>query len=315
MFSRSISGTRTSGFTLVELLVVIAIIGVLVALLLPAVQFAREAARRTRCANQLHQLALAAHTYHDALRTFPPGLALWPTPAGQQNPPQFRSVSLFALLLPQLEHGPLAAQWDYRDPRLSVSRGLAATPLPVLLCPSDQLAEKVITQYPNFNPPGDRYAMTSYGGIGGIQSFHPSRASRDGVFVLNGAITMGEIVDGTSQTLLFGERWHRDVAYDANAGGRTKMTEWGVWAPSSGQTGVGDVTLGTLAPINYRHPSNVAVTNLLEDRRVTAMGSGHRGGANVALADGSVRFAAESLDLRILQAVGTIHGNEATGDW
>jgi prepilin-type N-terminal cleavage/methylation domain-containing protein/prepilin-type processing-associated H-X9-DG protein len=303
------------GFTLVELLVVIGVIGILIALLLPAVQFAREAARRMQCGNHLHQLGLAAHNYHGTMNVLPPGLAMWPTPPGQQNPPQFRSVSLFVLLLPQLEHGPLAAQWNYNDPRVNVALQRTATLLPVLICPSDLLPQKVITQFPNFNPSGDRYAMTSYGGSGGIQSFHSSRATQDGVFFLSSGTTMARILDGTSQTLLFGERFHRDVHYDANAGTRTKMVHWGTWAPSSGQSGIGDVTLGTMMPINYSHPGNIAVNNVLEDRRVTAMGSGHPGGANVALADGSVRFVAESLDLRTLQAIGTISKFEVVGDW
>ena len=294
---------------------VIAAIGILMALLLPAVQFAREAARRMQCGNHLHQLALAAHTYHDAMRVFPPGLAMWPTPPGQQNPPQFRSVSLFVLLLPQLEQGPLAAQWNYNDPRINVDLQRTAAILPVVVCPSDVLSQKVITQFPNFNPAGDRYAMTSYGGCGGIQTFRPNVATQDGVFFLNSAITMARIIDGTSQTLLFGERFHLDGYYDANTGTRTKMIHWGTWAPSSGQSGIGDVTLGTMVPINYGHPGNVVVNNTLEDRRVTAMGSGHRGGANVALADGSARFMAETLDLRTLQAISTIDKGEAVGDW
>src|SRR5262245_36348719 len=110
MNSASSSRIRRA-FALVELLVVIAIIGVLVALLLPAVQYARESARRTECNNNLHQLALAAHMYHDTLKVLPSGLLNWPTPPGQQNPPQFRAVSLYALMLPQLDNGGLAGQW------------------------------------------------------------------------------------------------------------------------------------------------------------------------------------------------------------
>src|SRR5438552_1850313 len=100
------------GFTLVELLVVIAIIGVLVALLLPAVQMAREAARRTQCTNHQRQLALAAHNFHDINRAFPPGVYQLKFSAA----PQFRGISVYVKLLPYLEQANLAQGWDETDP-------------------------------------------------------------------------------------------------------------------------------------------------------------------------------------------------------
>src|SRR5215813_12720445 len=99
---------RALGFTLVELLVVIAIIGVLVALLLPAVQMAREAARRMQCSSHERQLALAAHSFHDVNRAFPPGVYQLKFSAA----PQFRGVTLFVKLLPYLEQASLAQGWD-----------------------------------------------------------------------------------------------------------------------------------------------------------------------------------------------------------
>ena len=124
-------------FTLVELLVVIAIIGILVALLLPAIQAARGAARRMSCGNNLKQLALAAQNYHDTHRVFPAGGLNWPTPPGQTNPPKYRNVSLFVLMLPQVEQGPAVAAWDFNDPWQNVLAGRSATVLDVLICPAD----------------------------------------------------------------------------------------------------------------------------------------------------------------------------------
>src|SRR5262245_18879230 len=127
---------RSRGFTLIELLVVIAIIGILVALLLPAVQFAREAARRTQCANQLHQLALATHEFHDVNKKFPPGVYQMPFAAA----PKFRGVTLFVHLLPFYEQEALWQRWDMVDPLNNTVGGrntLTAIKQPLLVCPSD----------------------------------------------------------------------------------------------------------------------------------------------------------------------------------
>lgn len=297
-------------FTLVELLVVIAIIGVLVALLLPAVQAAREAARRTQCANQIRQLALASHNYHDTHLVLPTGLCMWNTPPGQPNPPQFRSSSLFMLMLPQIEQGALAEQWDKIDPRNNVSVGRTTVVISLLLCPSDGITQKVIT-----DKKSEKYALTSYGGVGGVQSYHHSRATRDGVFYTNSETRLGDIKDGTSNTLLFAERFHRDQEYDIKAGSSfTPLSQLGVWAPCSGPAGVGDVTLGTLVPIGYTHPIGSAVDATAEDRRATAIGSGHGGGAMLALADGSARFFSANMQLSTLQAMSTRAGNEVLRD-
>ena len=301
---------KKKAFTLVELLVVIAIIGILVALLLPAVQAAREAARRMSCSNNLKQLGLASHNYHDTHKKFPAGSLNWATLPGQVNPPRFRNVSLFVLLLPQVEQGPLSAAWDFNDPWQNVLAGRAATVLSVLQCPSDALTTKVAT-----DSSGRQFGLTSYGGNGGVQSYHPNRATRDGVFYFGSDVRIADILDGTTNTLLFGERYHRDLEYDANAGTYTKMPGWGYWCPSAGAPGIGDVTLGALVPVQYRHPAGVAVDGTYEDRRITAMGSGHAGGCNVALGDGSVRFLSATLDLTVFRALSTRAGGETTGDF
>lgn len=312
MFSKS----KSRGFTLIELLVVIAIIAVLVSLLLPAVQQAREAARRTQCKNHLKQIALATHNYHDTHQVFPSGFLNWNTPPGQQNPPQFRAVSVFAFILAQLDKGPLAAAWDYNDPRQNVPTGRSAVVIGTLLCPSDFLTSPpVVKNFPMFNPAGDAYALTSYGGSGGIQSYNANAATMDGIFFRNSAIRIRDVLDGLSQTLFFGERYHRDDAYDANAGTLRKIGNWGYWAPSEGLPGVGDVTLSAFVPIGYLHTPGQAVTTAMEDRRISAFGSGHTGGANFALADGSVRFMSANMSLPVLQKVATRAKSDTHGDF
>lgn len=299
---------RRRGFTLIELLVVIAIIAILIALLLPAVQQAREAARRTQCKNNLKQIALACHNYHDTHTCFPTGFLNWPTPAGQSTPPTFRAVSLHVLMLPNLDQANLANRWDYNDPWTNVTSGRASTVLPYLLCPSDAISSPTSQL---LAAPGGTYALTSYGGSGGTRSYYwqSPTPSRDGIFFANSLVRIRDVLDGTSTTLMFGERYHKDDAYDQNTPpSKNKMNQWGFWCPSGSGAGVGDVTLSTYQRINYHHPITTPptpVTNALEDARVCAMGSGHVGGAHVALADGSCRFLNENMDFTAFQALGT----------
>jgi prepilin-type N-terminal cleavage/methylation domain-containing protein/prepilin-type processing-associated H-X9-DG protein len=299
---------RRRGFTLIELLVVIAIIAVLMGLLLPAVQKVRAAAHRTSCQNNLKQLALASHSYHSTYATFPPGMqqALYP------DPPGFRGYSLFIYLLPYLGQDNLYRSWDFGDPLNNAAGGArarTAVVLPGLLCPSDLVPTNPVTFRERM------YALTSYGGNGGRRSFDPGAASTDGIFHTTGpgslpvanqtSVTLGEITDGTANTLLFGERNHFDPAFDALPPTPRTMAEWGRWAPSAGRLAAGDVTLSTAVPINYRVSSGSVGTGSLEEQRICAFGSNHAGGANFALADGSVRFIQEMISISLLQRLGT----------
>lgn len=303
------------GFTLVELLVVITIIGILIALLLPAVQAARESARRMQCSNQLKQLALAAHNHHAAHKAFPPGV----------DRSTSAKSSLFVFLLPYLEGGSLYDKWQQADANRAT---LAATVLPGLVCPSD-----IIPQNPIQNRVSSRwYGLTSYGGNGGTRSFHPESPDlkADGVFFEVGpysrptryqsAVQISDIRDGTSQTLLFSERSHRDPNYDsfAELGWEQTMKEYGYWTGSGGNLALGDVTLSSHAEVNYRVPFNHANRTAANpaansrndfryyaDLRLCAFGSNHPGGANFALADGSVRFISESISSEMLRGLST----------
>ncbi|MCX7425598.1 MAG: DUF1559 domain-containing protein [Planctomycetia bacterium] len=320
------------GFTLVELLVVIAIIGALVALLIPAVQAAREAARRIECASHLKQLALAAQNYHAAHESFPPGLDQFEA----SSPPRFRGTSLFAWLLPYLENGNVVAGWDYAQPLRNAEGGrgakTAANPA-LLVCPSDRIEENPIALGSEY------YGMTSYGGNGGRRSYPADAATVDGIFHTTGPASLPEpnqkpvrvaaIHDGTSHTLLFGERNHADGNYETfvvKAWAET-LQGLGIWAALGGRRRIGDVTMSAHAPINYRLPfdyaglaaadppiSSARDFDYYHALRVCSWGSNHPGGANFAMADGSVTFLTDDLPLATLQALSTRSGGEVNAD-
>ncbi len=335
---------RTLGFTLVELLVVIAIIGVLVALLLPAVQAAREAARRSSCQNNLKQIALAAHNFHDTRLKFPygilrsdgcfvpddPGLIFPNNPSTNPN----RRYALMHQLLPYIEQDNLWQQWDHFS--YTSNERVPATPTGVRFAPGTFVSKVVNTMVCPSNPAGPlsqptsptppgRYFITSYYGNGGTRSYprcpgcsaptciatRPSLKTYngDGVFYRNRANKMADILDGTANTLFFGERYFFDPIFDQVTG--DKIADWG-WVWFGGE---GDAHLGTSVAINFKLPANFSSlggsqqTILFEDR-INAYGSGHPGGANFALCDGSVRFIAQTISPLTFLALGTKQGSE-----
>ena len=247
-------------FTLIELLVVIAIIGVLVALLLPAVQSAREAARRAECKNHLKQLALAMHNYHDAHRRFPSGYIVetgwgWGT-----------------MLLPFIDQRPLfetvrpSGEMDLSNsPLLDQLR----TPLALFECPSDSHPEWNDKSKPKVKAK-EAIAHSNYIGIMGSQLSNPVG---NGTLYQNSSIKMADILDGTSNTLLFGER-----DYFERRGS--------IWAGSTNHTDTNR---------NFLISQTADLTKInAEDQN--AFGSLHRGGAQFAFADGSVHFLSETMD-------------------
>jgi prepilin-type N-terminal cleavage/methylation domain-containing protein/prepilin-type processing-associated H-X9-DG protein len=313
------------GFTLVELLVVIAIIAVLMGLLLAAVQQVRATSARLQCQNNLKQLALAAHHYHNERGSFPPGVvtpdATGPlaTGAGMTN--------LWVELLPHLEQDNLHRRWDRNDYRKNLAGGLDATTaqvVKVLLCPADALPSPVFnaTFRDSLAWANGYYGLSSYGGNGGSRSFGPPGPSRDGVFHQRSQVRLADISDGTSSTLLLGERSHRDPIFDAICQeydpGSGPLASWGYWASAPFAEGSqGDVLLGASVPINWRVPPEAWATAADPNDpwpwwtdRLNAFGSHHSGGANFAFADGSVRFVRDSIALRELQALSTRAGGE-----
>jgi prepilin-type N-terminal cleavage/methylation domain-containing protein/prepilin-type processing-associated H-X9-DG protein len=300
------------GFTLVELLVVIAIIGILVGLLLPAVQAAREAARRMQCSNNLKQLALSAHNYESSHRVFPTGYIRTSGGAGW---------GWGALMLPFMEQTALSSQLQVTRANLdtvlasppSNMRALMQTPLPTFLCPSDTGAQgNILPLSPegrNAFTPGDiQAAVSNYKGCAGVLSPQHSptgsgsipRDSR-GMFMGNTRIRFSDIADGTSNTMAIGEAdtlirrsgaWigirsgntlgHSSVYFVVSWAGVRLNQPAGAPFPASGNAGSPDANPGFSTAPGCNQ----------------GFGSLHTGGANFALADGSVRFISDTIEHR-----------------
>jgi prepilin-type processing-associated H-X9-DG protein len=300
--------------------VAIAIIGILIGLLLPAVLMAREAARRMSCANNLRQVALAAHCYHDARGQFPAGVhpfaMIGNVPTGGTN--------LWVEMLPYFEQRNLFEKWDYLDNRNNVAGGMNATTaqvIKIMRCPTDPIRQPV-SQFTLANAPAwsyGYYGLSSYGGNAGLRSFDPGIApdyaqmSREGIFYIDSSVRLVEVRDGASLTLLFGERHHYDPEYDRRVSvvaptRPTTFAEAGRWGIVGVPGGMAQVTLSTPVMINYRVPSGGDLLSL--DNRACAFGSGHSGGANFAFVDGSARFVSDKIPLATLRALSTRAGGE-----
>lgn len=312
-----------SAFTLIELLVVIAISAVLVGLLLPAVQKVREAANRTICTNNLKQLALAAHHHHDAKQKFPTGVHT----VNKMADGRYANGTTWEVeLLPHLEQENLQKKWDYTDYSKNVAGGpsaLTAQVLPVLLCPSDLRPSPPVVHFHNAILPEyawayGYYGPCSYGGNAGKRSFPMDRVTRDGIFFQDSRTRLRDVTDGTSNTLFFGERSHRDLEFNRINLPYDPLPNYGTWSVAFFIFGgsLPHHLRSTPVPINYQVPSTdryqVPPTggDTRVDDRLCAFGSGHPGGANFAIADGSVRFLSEQTNLTTLQALSTRAGGE-----
>jgi prepilin-type N-terminal cleavage/methylation domain-containing protein/prepilin-type processing-associated H-X9-DG protein len=311
--SRPLHSKTRRGFTLIELLVVIAIIAVLIGLLLPAVQKVREAANRMQCANNLKQLGLALHNYHDSHKEFPPG-ALGPGPPG--TPPGGTiHHGLGTFLLPYLEQDNLYRKyrWDvsWFDPP---NQEVVKQQLRLWQCPSAEANRFQDGSLPTVTPP----PMFPYTGIAacgdyaGIRIIAPELVARnlvdpansyDGVFQINRTTRLTDITDGTSTTILLAEcagppkLWRRgkQVANLSLSGGP--------WASRNLLFGRGATPDGTAF-------FGRCAINCTNDREVYSF---HPGGANVVFADGSVHFLNANLDIRNFARLVTYAGGEVVG--
>jgi prepilin-type N-terminal cleavage/methylation domain-containing protein/prepilin-type processing-associated H-X9-DG protein len=277
---------KRKGFTLIELLVVIAIIAILIGLLVPAVQKVRESAARIQCSNNLKQIGLALHNFHDTYKRFPSGImvaigtgsgAVLPSscPRCQQPPIPGKWGSWLTWILPYMEQRNLYNELKLDGREYGYCLGPTspgATVVPAYICPSDYVPKTTI-QYGTYY-----FGVNSYFGNAGTKAWPVSTASLNGVLYYNSRVRITDITDGTSNTLMAGERFSSDPAVaDVN------LSDWRGWAWTNYNSG-GDHLGDTSWPINS--PASLIGV----DSRKCNFGSGHTGGANFVLCDGSVQF-------------------------
>ncbi len=331
------------GFTLIELLVVIAIIGVLIALLLPAVQSAREAARRAQCTNNLKQLALAAHNYHDAVNSFPTGMYLHPV----FGPPElaWNNSSWLVLLLPQYEQQNLydavnfsimwgenlGGSWRWNPIYMGQQNAtVRETVIDALVCPSDDSEDRDNTNADEIW--NDLAAGTSYVGNMGDNCLACAGGlgdSRNGQVILcpstglpcrlpqlgHNRLSSEQLQNGTTAGSGIYWAWGSNVSIARIKDGTSntfmageqirRVTRWNSWVQANQSVG------STAVPLNYRFVDsngNYPIVNNWTWQ--ISFRSEHPGGANFAFCDGSVQFIKESIDFSVYQALSTRKGGE-----
>jgi prepilin-type N-terminal cleavage/methylation domain-containing protein len=307
------------GFTIIELLVAIAIIGLLLALLLPAVQQSREAARRTQCKNNLKQLSLALHNYHDNFRGFPPGavaitppklivicasstaeggIDVWEEAKGAVGTAS-QGTSWMLQILPYVAQGSRYGMWEFGK-SVNENKTVAEVDLPIFYCPSRRgeiRPEDQPLMFENWRAGGNDYG----GCVGGCNGWHNCGAHESwvvaegrrpaseckGIFRVNSNTSMGQIADGASNTLMLGELQRLNGGTDLT----TSRDGWAVGAVSTMFSSCSDMSLGPNSP------------------HFEEAGSEHAGGCHVSLADGSVRFLSQYTNVTVLQKAGSIAGD------
>ena len=286
----SLQITSQRGFTLIELLVVIAIIAILVSLLLPAVQQAREAARRTQCKNNLMQIGIAMHNYDMSFEMLPPGCVNASGPI--RNVEEGYHMSWIAQILPTIEQAGLFGTLDFNGGAYSASNATArATVIPPLLCPSE------VAPVPG---------SVNYSGCFGGEDVAID-TTNTGLLFLNSSIGYQAIRDGASNTILAGEkrisRGMKDLGWMSGTMATLRNTGvpinagWDVGGPGAGNRNGG---------VPQPAPSDTATSGF---------SSYHTGGGQFILADGSVRFLSENIDPKIYSFLGSREDLQPLGDF
>src|SRR4051794_11977316 len=300
---------RRQGFTLIELLVVIAIIAVLIALLLPAVQSAREAARRMQCVNNLKQMGIALHNYHDVVRVLPPGYISAQTPGSDPRTDGNDIGAGWAwgtMILPQIEQDSLFHAINFS---LSVTPAANNTVslmrINTYLCPSDGTPNTVPVRDDKNTKTVDTVGTGNYIGVFGTGEVGGAPGAGLGLFYRNSRIGVRDVVDGTSQTFAIGERSHNlsYVTWTARSIGG-----W-LFKTSSFEGGTDKFTVDpeecwtqVLGPIGTEDPPR---TPNHPRAHVEDFWSRHPGGVNFLFADGSVRFIKDAINASVYRALAT----------
>jgi len=299
MASRSI---RRSGLTLVELMVVSAVVSLLGAQIFPAIQQAREAARRSQCKNNLKQIGLALHNYHDTVLGFPIG---WCGVDLEAKQPAVLGINGFgwgSYLAPYLDQAPLYNRFNFKvrvDDEDNVT--LLATSINTWRCPSDLFNKKTWKITDDQGVPLMDLATSNYVGSFGTGELAKCEkmtsgkvCQGDGLFYHNSITRMRDIEDGTSNTMAVGERI-----------GDEKIDHLSTWS--------GVVAQGTHPFARILGSSDIALG--AKDRHSSDYRSAHDKGGHFLITDGSVRFVANTLDLKIFQALTTRAGGERIGEF
>ena len=312
---------RARGFTLIELLVVIAIIAVLIALLLPAVQQAREAARRTQCKNNLKQIGLALQNYESTHLVFPPGRVGYPMVFSVQCHilPYIDGGSLYNLV-----NFNLAPTFGVPSSPMTVNEIAVRTRIPSYLCPSD-----------SGSVPGSDFGPTNYAACTG-SGFGPAASIKtgDGVMYNASSVRFRDVTDGLSNTVCFSESTLGVGGNPSTAGGTKPTFEVlelsgasvttaaacvpgnGTWSGLRGAKWMNGHFGDTL--YNHYWPPNSLISdygNGSHNYGLTAARSKHTGGVHVVLCDGSVRFVNENIFLGTWTGLATRAGGEVTGEF
>lgn len=318
-----VSQNKRKAFTLIELLVVIAIIAILVALLLPAVQQAREAARRSSCKNNLKQIGLGLHNYHDSFNCLPPGSIVLINSAGTTI--GGHGWTWHASLLPYIEQGPLYDAIQGPDSNGMGSEGGGSTSAKQELAGQSKITTFACPSHPDASqgPAKGGYATSTYNGNmgtligpsgdncygGSITTIAQLREARqclngDGIFYISSSTRFRDVTDGLTNTIFVSEVI--DSGGDSNKLGGAGSDRRHSFSPGADGNPPTEMSEYLIAA-----EGNDPINSYGEE----AAGSYHRGGAQFVLGDGSVRFLSENLSMQTYQALSTRSGRETVGEF